>query len=81
MVLTQFKKRLNSGGKGKYTGGDGAIREVMFLEEMEVSVLSERRIFSPYGLEGGENGQLGKNLLIKSNGIIKNIGSKNCFNV
>ncbi len=48
---------------------------------MEVSVLSERRIFSPYGLEGGENGQLGKNLLIKSNGIIKNIGSKNCFNV
>lgn len=48
---------------------------------MEVSVLSERRIFSPYGLEGGENGQLGKNLLIKGNGIIKNIGSKNCFNV
>lgn len=44
-------------------------------------MLSERRIFSPYGLEGGENGQLGKNLLIKNNGIIKNIGSKNCFNV
>lgn len=48
---------------------------------MEVSVLSERRIFNPYGLEGGENGALGKNLLINNNGITKNIGSKNCFKV
>jgi 5-oxoprolinase (ATP-hydrolysing) len=40
VVLTQFKRRLNSGGNGKYRGGDGAIRELMFLSPMEVSVLS-----------------------------------------
>lgn len=40
VVLTKFKKRVNSGGRGKYCGGDGAVRELMFLEEMEVSVLS-----------------------------------------
>lgn len=48
---------------------------------MEVSVLSERRIFSPYGLEGGANGQTGKNILITHDEITKNIGSKNCFKV
>lgn len=48
---------------------------------MEISVLSERRVFSPYGLEGGSNGMTGKNLLITSEGIMKNIGSKNCFKV
>ena len=40
VVLLAFKKRRNSGGKGKYRGGDGVTREVMFLEEMEVSLLT-----------------------------------------
>ena len=34
VVLVCFKKKQNSGGKGKYKGGDGVIREMMFLEPM-----------------------------------------------
>jgi N-methylhydantoinase B/oxoprolinase/acetone carboxylase alpha subunit len=39
--------------------------------------LSERRVFSAYGLKGGENGLVGKNTLIDSEGIHKNLGGKN----
>lgn len=44
-------------------------------------MLSERRIYSPYGLQGGHSGQVGKNTLITAEGVRKNIGSKNCFKV
>jgi 5-oxoprolinase (ATP-hydrolysing) len=81
VILLQFKKRSGSGGKGKYHGGDGAIRDLMFLEDMEVSILSERRVFAPYGLQGGGNGLTGKNVLITNEGITKNVGGKNCFKV
>ena len=53
---------------------------MMFLEEMEVSLLTERRIYAPYGLCGGGNGKIGKNLLINSKET-KDLGGKNCFKV
>lgn len=43
--------------------------------------MSERRVFAPYGLEGGENGEKGKNLLKTKNGIVYNLGGKNAFKV
>ena len=48
-ILKKFILRENSGGKGKFNGGDGIIRELEFLEPLQFSVLSERRVFSPYG--------------------------------
>lgn len=48
---------------------------------MEVSVLSERRIFPAFGLKGGKEGKVGRNLYIMKNGIIKNMGHKNCLKV
>ena len=42
-----------------------------------MSILSERRVFEPFGLEGGENGKRGFNFLIRENGAIFNIGGKN----
>ncbi|ORX77294.1 hypothetical protein BCR32DRAFT_223520 [Anaeromyces robustus] len=64
VILRKFGIRENSGGKGKYNGGDGIIREIEFLEPLQLSILSERRVFAPYGLEGGENGKRGENIWI-----------------
>lgn len=48
---------------------------------MVVSLLSERRVFAPYGIKGGCSGETGKNLLIRADGVIRNIGGKNLFKV
>jgi N-methylhydantoinase B len=63
--VTQYSIRQGSGGKGRFAGGDGLIREIKLLSDAEVTVLSERRTQAPYGLAGGEPGQAGKNLLVR----------------
>lgn len=65
VILRQFGYRPNSGGKGHYTGGNGVIREMEFLQPIEVSMLSERRVHAPYGAEGGEPGSTGLNIQVK----------------
>jgi 5-oxoprolinase (ATP-hydrolysing) len=77
VILRQFGLRPGSGGDGLYKGGDGVIRELEFLEQLNVSILSERRVFSPYGLEGGEDGMRGLNLLIRKGKSPVNFGGKN----
>jgi len=64
-MLHQFGLRSGSAGVGKWHGGEGAVREIEFLEPMQVSILSERRTRQPYGLEGGGPGALGRNTWIK----------------
>ena len=64
--IDRFKVRKNSGGKGKWTGGDGVERAVRFLSPMKISLMTERREYNPYGLNGGMPGKKGKNLLIDS---------------
>ena len=64
----------DSGGEGKYRGGDGLVRDVEFLETLNAAILSERRVFAPYGLEGGGPGAKGLNLLIRKNGRTVNLG-------
>ncbi len=64
--IERYSIRANSGGKGKYRGGDGLIREYTFLEPATVTILSERRRHSPYGLFGGESGKRGENILIRN---------------
>jgi N-methylhydantoinase B len=55
--------RLGSGGDGTHRGGDGVIREIEALEPCHFSVVSERRRHSPEGVDGGDPGQPGRNLL------------------
>ena len=77
VLLREFSIRKNSGGAGRFRGGDGLIREIEFLDELNVAILSERRVFPPYGLEGGKPGSRGKNIFIRHDGRTINLGGKN----
>ena len=66
--LRRFEIRPSSGGEGLHRGGDGVVREIEFLEEVEVSILSQRRETRPYGLEGGGPGSSGVNRLRRAGG-------------
>lgn len=65
VLVHRFGLREGSSGPGKFRGGEGVIRELEFLEPLQVSILSERRTRAPYGLEGGESGGLGRNTWVK----------------
>jgi 5-oxoprolinase (ATP-hydrolysing) len=74
--LLQFGIRKETGGRGRWGGGDGLVRELEFLAPMRVSILSERRDRAPFGLVGGEAGTVGRNF---HNG--KAVGGKASFDV
>ena len=61
--VRRYSLRTGSGGAGKYRGGDGLCRELLFLAPATVTLLTERRTRGPYGLWGGSAGQPGVNLL------------------
>ncbi len=67
--LEQFSIRKNSGGKGKWNGGNGVIREITFLEPVNLSVLSQRRKSGPFGINGGEDGKTGSQKVIRIKGV------------
>ena len=55
-----YSYRPHTGGQGKFKGGDGLIREIELLADAQVTLLSDRRNFRPYGLGGGEPGVAGQ---------------------
>jgi len=63
VVLEEFSIRRGSGGKGRHSSGDGTKRTIRFLEAMECSILSGHRQVRPFGLNGGEPGELGANII------------------
>lgn len=65
VLLREFSLRSGSGGIGQHRGGDGVIRDIEFRIPVQVSILSERRVFHPYGLEGGGEASCGKNLWVR----------------
>eukprot|EP00884_Botryococcus_braunii_P001197 jgi/Botrbrau1/11078/Bobra.0302s0020.1 len=77
VVLHHFSLRAGSGGPGLWRGGDGVIREIEFLRPITVSILSERRSSSPFGLKGGGAAQRGVNLLLRLDGRTVSLGGKN----
>lgn len=64
--VEEFAIRLDSGGAGQYRGGNGVIRQIRFLQDMTANILSGRRQTEPFGLMGGEPGQMGSTRLIRS---------------
>lgn len=59
--IERYAIRRGSGGAGRFNGGDGVTRRYRFLENAEVSLLTERRMRPPWGLQGGCPGQHGRN--------------------
>jgi hypothetical protein len=49
VILRRFCLRKQSGGRGKWTGGDGVYRDIQFRRPLQLSILTERRVFEPYG--------------------------------
>ena len=61
--IRRYEVRRNSGGTGRFRGGDGIVREFEFLAPTAVTLLTERRRNPPWGLAGGSAGATGTNLL------------------
>lgn len=70
--------RDSSGGGGRQPGGDGIQRAYEFLAPATVTLNSERRVHRPYGLNGGQGGQVGRNRWIHR-GQPRNMGGKCTF--
>lgn len=61
--ILNYTMRRDSSGDGINCGGEGLVREFLFLEPTEVTLLTERRRHAPWGLSGGTAGAPGKNSL------------------
>ncbi|CAG2221215.1 OPLAH [Mytilus edulis] len=76
VILNRFHLNPDTGGRGRHHGGDGVIREYLWRKSLTLSILTERRVFQPYGLFGGEPGCRGENLMFYKDGRIVSLGSK-----
>ena len=71
--VERYALRTGTGGNGLNRGGEGIVREYLFYDKATVSLITERRIFAPWGLSGGSAGSLGKNTLIRKNGRFQQV--------
>jgi 5-oxoprolinase (ATP-hydrolysing) len=81
VMLREFGLRAASGGAGRHRGGDGCVRELEFVKDLTLSLLSERRALAPNGLEGGGDGARGANHLHLREGRVVNLGGKSSVQV
>ena len=68
VVLEDFHIRRGSGGRGRWNAGDGVSRTLRFRERMDLAILSGRRIVPAFGVDGGEAGELGSNVVRRVDG-------------
>ncbi|MDQ2990425.1 MAG: hydantoinase B/oxoprolinase family protein [Pseudomonadota bacterium] len=71
--LESYEIRAGSGGAGRWHGGNGGIRKVRFLEPMTAAILSNNRIYPPFGMAGGSPGALGKNRVERADGSVEQL--------
>jgi 5-oxoprolinase (ATP-hydrolysing) len=69
--LDQFAVRRGSGGEGAFSGGDGVVRAVTFLESMRANILANRRRVPPKGINGGADAQAGRNWVERTDGTVE----------
>ena len=62
--VRRYSYRPDSGGAGLHRGGNGIIREIELLGRAQITLLADRRVRAPYGLQGGEDGARGRSMLI-----------------
>ncbi|CAN7608051.1 hydantoinase B/oxoprolinase family protein [Mesorhizobium caraganae] len=73
VLLEDFHIRKGSGGKGKWSAGDGTRRTIRFLEKMECAILSSHRNRPPQGLDGGGDGEVGSTEVRRKDGSIETL--------
>ena len=71
--LHRFAIRRDSGGPGRWRGGDGLVREIEFLAPLEFSILSQHRVSAPYGMAGGGEGAVGRQVIIRADGSLREL--------
>jgi N-methylhydantoinase B len=64
--VIRYEIRRGSGGAGAQRGGDGLIRDIQTMVEATATLITERRTRTPYGLDGGQPGMTGENILIRN---------------
>ena len=72
--LESYAIRQGSGGAGRWRGGNGGVRKVRFLEPMTAAILSNNRIYAPFGMAGGEEGARGVNTVVRAGGSVEQVG-------
>jgi len=77
--VRQYSLRRGSGGGGKHRGGNGIVREIEVLTDAEVTLLADRRLRGPWGLNGGQEGTPGKTCVIRLDGTVEELPGK--FNI
>jgi 5-oxoprolinase (ATP-hydrolysing) len=75
VLLESFAIRSNSGGQGRYPGGNGVVRRIRFQEALTASILSGHRRIPPYGMAGGLPGQPGKNWIQRVDGTQEDLAA------
>ena len=69
--LLGFALRRDSGGAGRWSGGQGGVRRLQFLEPMTASILSNGRVHPAFGMAGGQSGAPGINRVRRANGRVE----------
>jgi 5-oxoprolinase (ATP-hydrolysing) len=75
VLAEEFAIRECSGGAGRFRGGDGVVRKIVFRESMTASLLSNRRRVAPFGLSGGGAALPGRNWVLRANGAVEDFGA------
>jgi N-methylhydantoinase B len=74
--VRQYSLRPRSGGAGRFRGGDGIMREIEVLSDVEVTLLADRRLRGPWGLSGGGDGLPGNASVIRGNESVERLPGK-----
>ncbi|GAB4576683.1 MAG: hydantoinase B/oxoprolinase family protein [Roseibium sp.] len=73
VLLEDFHIRTGSGGRGKWSAGDGTRRTLRFLERMDCAILASHRSVPPKGLAGGGDGELGRTEVRRIDGTVEEL--------
>ena len=68
VIVESFSIRRDSGGDGKWHGGDGTVRRIRFTAPVDAAILSNHRRIAPFGLSGGKDAKTGVNRIIRTDG-------------
>ena len=71
--VERFALRRGSGGAGRRRGGDGVVRELLFLEPLSLSLLGQHRVEAPYGMAGGAPGARGRQRVVRASGEVEEL--------